>query len=273
MSDALITRVRGGLIAIVIAVLALGTYAVYEHGQARRLSAENQQVASALHNTQGELDSLNSKITALTEQEQARRADEARAAAARQSAAHSQAARAHVRKDDPRWKQFQQRLDENGQAIESTRQDLASAKTELSGSIARTHDELVLLQKKGERNYYEFDLSKTKQFAAKGPVGIKLRKVNTKHQFADLDLMVDDVDLQKKHVNLYEPVVFYASDSGVPIELVINGISKDHIRGYVSEPKYKRSELTAQANDNAASGGAADAGSAPPQRHRLQLPK
>jgi hypothetical protein len=269
--DALTSKARGGLIAAVIAVVALGGYAGYEHQQASRLSAENQQVATTLRGTQGQLDNLNAKITALSEQEQARRAEEARAAAARQSAVRTQAARARVRKDDPRWKQFQQRLDENGQAIDSTRQDLANAKTELSGSIARTHDELVLLQKKGERNYYEFDLSKAKQFAAKGPVGIKLRKVNTKHQFADLDLMVDDVDLQKKHVNLYEPVVFYSADSGVPVELVINGISKDHIRGYVSEPKYKRSELTAQASTNA--NVAPNSSDAPPQRRKLQLPK
>src|SRR6185437_11259682 len=95
------------------------------------------------------------------------------------------------RADDVRWKKVQSQLDAHQQAIDATRNDLTQAKTELSGSIARTHDELVVLQRKGERNYYEFDVDKTKQFHASGPVGIKLRKANTKHQYADLQLMVD----------------------------------------------------------------------------------
>jgi hypothetical protein len=48
--------------------------------------------------------------------------------------------------------------------LTSTQGDLTNARTELSGSIAHTHDELVLLEKKGKRNYVEFDLTKSKQF-------------------------------------------------------------------------------------------------------------
>ena len=152
----------------------------------------------------------------------------------------------HVRRaEDRRWERVQSQLSEQGKQIESTRSDLANTRTELQGSIARSHEELVLLQKKGERNYYEFDLVKSKQFQRDGPLGIRLRKANVKHQYADLQLMVDDADLTKKHVNLYEPVMFYTADGAEPAELVINSISKDHIRGYISEPKYRRSELAA----------------------------
>jgi hypothetical protein len=151
-------------------------------------------------------------------------------------------------REDPRWKKFQSELDAQGRQIESTRNDLATARDDLSGSIARTHDEIVVLQKKGERNYYEFDLQKSKQFARNGPVGISLRKANTKHQYADLQLLIDDVNLTRKHVNLYEPVMFYTADGAQPAELVINSITKDHIRGYISEPKYRRSDLAALSN-------------------------
>ena len=48
-------------------------------------------------------------------------------------------------------------LDAQGQALDATKQDLVSTRTELQGSIAKTHDEIVVLQRKGERNYYEFD--------------------------------------------------------------------------------------------------------------------
>ena len=155
-------------------------------------------------------------------------------------------------KPDPRWKKFQAQLDAQTKAIddtrnglESTRQDLASTRTELQGSIAKTHDELVVLQRKGERNYYEFDIEKSKQFSHAGPVGVSLRKANTKHEYADLELMVDDLKISKKHLNLYEPAIFYPGDAQRPLELVINRISKNHIHGYISAPKYRDAELTA----------------------------
>jgi len=62
-------------------------------------------------------------------------------------------------------------LDAQGQALDATKQDLVSTRTELQGSIAKTHDEIVVLQRKGERNYYEFDIDKSKQFSHTGPVG------------------------------------------------------------------------------------------------------
>ncbi len=170
-------------------------------------------------------------------------------------------AKAHA--DDPRWKQMQSRLDEQGKALDSTRQDLSAnrqdinstrqdltaAKTELGDSIARTHGELVVLQRKGERNYYEFNIDKSKQYKALGPIGIRLRKSNEKHQYADLEIMVDDRSLTKKHVNLYEPVMFYTSDSEQPAQIVLNSVTKNHIRGYVSEPKFRASQLTAMSDD------------------------
>jgi hypothetical protein len=175
--------------------------------------------------------------------------------------------------DDPRWKKVQSELEAHQQALEAQRQaldatrgDLSSTKTELSGSIARTHEELVALQKRGERNYYEFDIRKSKQFSNSGPVGIKLRKANSKHQYADLQLMVDDAQLDKKHVNLFEPVTFLNTDSGQPVQLVINRVDKDRIHGYVSEPKYKAAQLTATSQTDGAP-------SVPPQRKKLEAPR
>ena len=155
-------------------------------------------------------------------------------------------------KPDPRWRKVQaqldaqgKQLDAQGKEIESTRQEIASTRTDLQDSIAKTHEELVVLQKKGERNYFEFDLDKSKNFRRAGPVGVSLRKANTKNQFADLKLLVDDRELSKKHLNLYEPVIFYPGDEHTPVELVINGITKNHIHGYISAAKYRRSELQA----------------------------
>jgi len=181
--------------------------------------------------------------------------------------------------DDPRWKKVQGQLDNQAKQIDSTRQDLTNTRTELQGSIATTHDELLMLEKKGERSYYKFDLDKSGQFEREGPVGVRLRKANTKHEYADLEMRVDDFKVSKNHVNIYEPVVFYSSDRKLPVELVINSISKNHIHGYISEPKYKAAELEAMANPSAnnAATGTNNLQSAPPAkpspvRQRLEPP-
>lgn len=269
-----VSPMHGYRAAAVISVLALCVglfgYSLHERSQVAKVSAQNQQVKSALADTRGQIDSLTAKLNDLSAAEQARQQQEAEARAA---AAHRTARVAvHRRRaDDVRWKKVQSELDAHQQAIDATRNDLTQAKTELSSSIARTHDELVVLQRKGERNYYEFDIDKSKQFHSSGPVGLKLRKANTKHQYADLQLMVDDTQLDKKHVNLYEPVTFFDGDSGQPVQLVINRITKNHIHGYVAEPKYKASDLTASSTETAPAN-SQNPTSAPPLRKRLVVP-
>jgi len=272
------SALRIAIIVLVVGLVAAMAYGFHARSQSAKLAQQNLAVNATLQQTQGQIAALTAKLNDLTTAEQARQQQAAEAAAARQRhTTHSAAAR-HVRRDDPRWQKFQQQLAEQNQAIESTRQDLASAKDELSGSIARTHGELVVLERKGERNYYEFDLNKSKQFAQKGSVGISLRKANVKHQYADLELMVDDASLSKKHVNLLEPVTFFAAENGQPVQLVINQITKDHIHGYVAEPKYKASDLAA-ANSTDANAAAATttataaAAPAPRTRRKLELPK
>ncbi|MGZ4811153.1 MAG: hypothetical protein ACXVZI_00185 [Terriglobales bacterium] len=268
----LFTPLWGAVAALSMAVAVAGGYSIHEHSAAQRLSAENSQISAALQDTRGQMDALAAKVNAMSEAEVQRQRPQA--APARRARV---AGTAHRPKgmSDKRWKEVQAKLDEqrkaidaNGKAIEDTRNELTSAKTELSGSIARTHDELVVLQRKGERSYFEFDVDKTKQFRAIGPVGIKLKKANTKHQYADLDLMVDDVALNQKHVNLLQPVVFYAGENGKPVELVVQRIGKNHIHGYVSTPKYRDSELAAMTSANAQANG-----EQPSSRQKLEVPK
>ena len=265
-----------GIIASLLLVVAALGYAWHERGVSAQLSAQNAQISTTLDQTRNQMDALNSRLNQLSQAQ----AQQQAAAAEKQSAARPAIAvksnhkSAHAaRHDDPRWKQFQAKLDEQQKAIDATRQDLAGTRTELSGSIASTHEELVALERKGQSKYYEFDLDKSKQFSSQGPVGIRLKKANTKSQYADLELMVDDAKLTQKHVNLLQPVVFYAAEGGRPVELVINKVTKDHVHGYVSEPKYRQSELaSATANPNAAPS-ATTASATAPQRQKLELPK
>jgi hypothetical protein len=269
-------------ILVVAVMLAIG-YSLRERSVARQNAAQNEQTTAALAATRSDVAALTAKINSLSQPAQGPAATplQVRGRPTATVRVRPQAMRvrrpAH-RSDDPRWKKVQAQLDEQGKQIESTRSDLSNARTELSGSIARTHEELVVLQKKGERNYYEFDIAKSKEFKRNGPLGIRLRKANTKNQYADLQLMVDDVSLTKKHVNLYEPVMFYTADGAQPAELVINSITKNHIRGYISEPKYRQSELAAMSNTTAQPGvGSQNSESATASgatsRRKLQIPQ
>jgi hypothetical protein len=246
-------RAMAYVAAAVVAGGTLGGYAYHEHHVAQNLAAENQQTESALEATRNQVNDLSGKVDTLA----AKAESQATPPPASAPPFRHAVSPAH-RTDTARCKKMQSQLDAQKQAIEQTRTDIATTqgdlnntRTELTGSIAHTHDELVLLQKRGERTYYEFDIDKSRQFQHDGPFGVRLKKANSKHQYADLELMVDDRNLSQKHVNLYQPVMFYTPDSPQPVELVINAISKDHIHGYVSAPRYRQSELASMSNANA----------------------
>ncbi len=263
------------VVAVVLLCAAGFGLAIREHHNALSLAAQNQQMVAQLNATHSQLDALVARVNALATSAAANPAStptpEAKpspAIRAGRSAGALHAAARRSRAQDQRFNKMQSQLDEQNKAIEDTRNDLASARTELNGSIARTHDELVVLEKKGERNYVEFDIQKSKEFKREGPLSVKLKKANVKNQYADLQLIVDDRTLTQKHVNLYQPAMFYQPDTQQPIEIVINEISKDHVHGYISSPKYRQSELAAMSNPE----NGQDQTNSQPARQRLPLP-
>ncbi len=258
---------------VFLAILSFA-YAVRQRRQAAQLAAENSRITTTLSQTQSQVDALAARLSAMSVQTPPSPSPSTPSTQPMPEETQRPAARKATHKtrgprvvESQRWKKVEDQLAEQQKAIATTQQDLEKARTdlegklssahdELNGSIARTHDELVALEKKGERNYYEFDLEKSKQFQHVGPLSLSLRKTNTKHEYYDMAMVVDDRQLNKKHVNLYEPVLIYPADSHRPLEVVINRITKDGAHGYVSAPKYTEAQ-------NAASGGAAGTESAP----------
>lgn len=250
------TRFVPWIAAILIGGAGIG-YAVYEQHGAQKMATKNAQVTAQLNSTQSELDSTQGQLANLSAKVNALAASAEQQAAAATAANHTSAAHRATAMDS-RLKKLQTQLDAQGQAINqartdltSTQGDLSNTRTELTGSIAKTHDELVSLEKRGQRNYFEFDINKSKDFKHEGPISIRLGKANSKKGYADLLLIVDDRNLTQKHVNLYQPAMFYEPDSPQPVEIVINDISKDHIHGYVSASKYRQSELASNDAGNA----------------------
>jgi chromosome segregation ATPase len=74
--------------------------------------------------------------------------------------------------------------------IEATKTDLEATKSKLdratgdmgvmSGLIARNHDDLEELKRKGDRNYYEFTIKKAKTPERVGPIQLSVNRTDTK---------------------------------------------------------------------------------------------
>jgi hypothetical protein len=235
-----------GLLLFAAAIFG-GGYAYQQSMAMSDLASQNQTLHSIIGQMRNQIGALTEKLDQMSTPPPPQ-AHPAGAPAAKRAISTGPAAQ------DRRIKQVQSQLAEQQKQLKQTQDQLAAAKSdlesklgstrdELNGSIARTHDELVALEKRGERSYYEFDLSKSKSFQREGPIQVSLRKADSKHQSYDLMMLVDDHELTKKKVDLYEPIWLHQSDQPQPVQIVVNRIDKDHVHGYVSAPKYKESEL------------------------------
>lgn len=117
---------------------------------------------------------------------------------------------------------------------------LASVRGDLTNTntvIARNHDELVALERRGDRNYYEFTLNKGQRRPV-GTVSLELRKADPKKSRFTLRIYADDRTYEKKDRNVNEPLQFYSGKSPALFEVVVNNIEgKNQISGYLATPK------------------------------------
>ena len=237
-------------IAAIIGAGGIG-FGVREYRQSLETSSHEQAMAATIGELEQRVKELSVKLSQQTEEKERPAPVKVRRAPAKRPAV------ARRQTDDPRWQTIESRLSDHEQRIAGAKRDvedtraelegkLSSTKDELGGSIAKNHDDLVALQKRGERNYSEFTLDRSKEFQKVGPVSLALRKADTKHKKYNLELIVDDMRLEKKNVSLYEPVYLTLSDRPQPMEVVVNQISKNEVRGYVSQPKYRKSELVSE---------------------------
>jgi hypothetical protein len=127
-------------------------------------------------------------------------------------------------------------LDNTKKALDSVRSDLGMARSEMGTLIARNHDDIEQLRKLGERDYFEFTVQR-KSPVRVGGVGLTLTKTNVKRHRFNLDLLADDVHVEKKDRTINEPIFFYVNGSKKPYELVVNEVKPDQVKGYLSTPK------------------------------------
>jgi len=121
--------------------------------------------------------------------------------------------------------------------LDTTKKDLQMAKSEFGTLIARNHEDVEELRRKGERDYVEFTLNGKGKPEKIGNVTVEIRGINEKrHQFS-IALTVEDKRYEKRNRAANEPIFFYIQGTRLPEELVINSIGKNKITGYLSIPK------------------------------------
>jgi len=126
-------------------------------------------------------------------------------------------------------------LDKTGSDVRHVLGDLGV----VSGQVATNAKELAALRELGERNYFEFDLSKANQPQKVGDIRLVLRKSDPKHNRYTLQVLADDKTVEKRDKTINEPVQLYVSGYHQPYEIVVNQVKKNEVVGYLSTPKVK----------------------------------
>jgi len=140
--------------------------------------------------------------------------------------------------------------DKIGEQITGLRKDLVASqddwgrqlvdvKNVLSERIAKNSGELAELRKKGDRDYFEFDIRKNSKLSRVGDIQLALLKTDPKKHKYNVQIEVDDQRLEKRDRTANEPVQFLVGRDQLRYEVVVNTVDKDRIRGYLSVPKDK----------------------------------
>lgn len=106
-----------------------------------------------------------------------------------------------------------------------------------SGLVARNHDELQELKRRGERDYFEFNIKKSKQYTRVGSISVRLNKTDRKRQKYTMTLLANDKMIEKKDKTLLEPVQFYLQGTRHLLEIVVYEVDREGVTGYLSVPK------------------------------------
>jgi hypothetical protein len=135
--------------------------------------------------------------------------------------------------------------------LDATKNSIQMARSEMGTLIARNHDEIDQLRRMGQRDYYEFTVTRKAGAQKVGTIQVQLRDTNTKKNQFTINVLADDQSFEKKNRSVNEPIFFYTGGTRQAIELVINKVSKSTATGYLSVPK---AGASATANSNTGSG-------------------
>jgi len=123
--------------------------------------------------------------------------------------------------------------------LEGTQRQLVDVKETLSAAVAKNASELAELRRKGERDYFEFQIPKKNQITKVEDIRLILTKADAKKGKYTLHVLVDDNKLEKRDRTINEPIQFLVGQTRLRYEVVVNWVQKDSAGGYLSIPKDK----------------------------------
>jgi hypothetical protein len=121
--------------------------------------------------------------------------------------------------------------------LEGTKNSIQMARSEMGTLIARNHDEIDQLRRMGQRDYYEFTVTRKAGAQKVGSIQVELKDTNIKKNQYTINVLADDKNFEKKNRSVNEPIFFYTGGTRQAVELVINKVSKTTATGYLSVPK------------------------------------
>ncbi len=252
-------------IILVLVVLVAGVgYLIYAQNASRKtleaavaganqradlLAGKIEQADSRIADLKGQLDVTSQKL-GLTEAELAHARDIAQNVKKQQAAAEQELS-AKIgqvqQQNEAKLNQVSADLSGTKTDVEATKKELEATKSKLertigdqgvmSGLIARNKEEVEELKRRGERNIFQFDISKSKKPQHVGPILVELKKVDPKKSRYTMNVIVDDKTIEKKDKTALEPVQFYTRSTRQLYEIVVFDTGKDKISGYLSTPK------------------------------------
>ena len=272
----------GGMIALVAVALAIGTY-IYsyqrfqdmDHGISKLRMAHETQLADyqsraeTANATQLQtIDSLKQELAA-AKRDSAIGVRQAKAAKSHADELVKNLAEQNLKQQQEVVTELSAVRDSATQAIAGVSTEVGNVKTEvastksdlertiadlkrtsgdmgvMSGLIATNSKELAALRELGDRNYYDFDLTKTKTPQKVGDVLLWVKKTDMKRNRFTIEVVADDKRTEKKDRTVNEPVQFYVpSKARQPYEVVVNDVKKDRISGYLAVPKVQTPRST-----------------------------
>jgi len=121
--------------------------------------------------------------------------------------------------------------------LDATKNSIQMARSEMGTLIARNHDEIDQLRHMGQRDYFEFTVTRKSGAERVGSIMVELKDTNTKKNQYTINVLADDKSFEKKNRSVNEPIFFYTGGSHAALELVVNKVSKTAASGYLSVPK------------------------------------
>ncbi|MGC1615973.1 MAG: hypothetical protein WA736_14905 [Candidatus Acidiferrum sp.] len=121
--------------------------------------------------------------------------------------------------------------------LDATKNNLQMARSEMGTLIARNHDEIDQLRRMGQRDYFEFTVTRKAGSQKVGTIQVQLKDTNTKKNQFTINVLADDKNFEKKNRSVNEPIFFYTGGTRTALELVVNKVTKSTASGYLSIPK------------------------------------